>query len=111
MTAGPQRERIAFDKRDQSSDGGGGITTAFSEQFVLWASYTHLRGGETVIAGRLEGKHPAIIRVRASVNSRLIGTDWRARDERAGTTYAIRDVTWTPDRKWIDLLCESGVAA
>lgn len=109
--AGDLRERIAFDKRSTSSDGAGGITTGFSEQFVLWASYKHLRGGETVMAGRLEGRHTAVIRVRASVNSRLINADWRARDARTSATYAIRDVTETPDRKWIDLLVESGVAA
>lgn len=116
--AGDLRERIAFDKRETSSDGGGGTTTSWSEQFTVWGGFTHLRGGETVLAGRLEGRHTLVIRVRASTNTRLITSDWRARDARRGTEFAIRDVTLEPmdaggrpARGYIDLLCESGVGA
>lgn len=108
--AGELRERIAFDKRSTSSNGAGGTTTAFSEQFVVWAGYTHLRGGETVMAARLDGRHPVVVRVRASTQARLVTTDWQARDKRTGVAYNIRDVTPTTDRAFIDFLCESGVA-
>jgi len=104
------RRKVAFDKQSAASDGHGGQSTAFAEQFVVAAKYTHLRGGETVMADRLAGRHPMIIRVRATSQTRLVATGWRARDARDQTIYNIRDVTPTEDRRWIELLVESGVA-
>jgi SPP1 family predicted phage head-tail adaptor len=110
MSAGDLKRRVAFDKRSNASDGAGGTTTAFAEQFVVWAKYIHLRGGESVMAARLDGRHQQIVRVRTSTNTRLITSDWRARDNRNGTVFAIRDVTPTEDGAWLDFLCETGVA-
>lgn len=108
--AGDLKHRVAFDKRGVSSDGAGGNTAAFAEQFVVWAGYTHLRGGESVIAARLEGRHVQVVRVRASSTTRQVTTDWRIRDRRTQDVFNIRDITPTEDRAFIDFLCESGVA-
>lgn len=108
--AGSLRERVAFDKKGAGSDGGGGTTTTFVEQFQRRAAYVHRNGGEAVMADRLQGMHTLVIRVRADSQTRTIGTDWRARDARGGTVYAIRDVTPTVDRMWVDILAQSGAA-
>lgn len=108
--AGDLRNRVVLQKQSQTSDGAGGVTTPWADQFVVWAGYTHLRGGEGVLAGRLEGRHPQVVRVRASSQTRQITTDWRLRDRRTGSVFNIRDITPTEDRAYIDLLCESGVA-
>lgn len=105
------RERVMFDRRSEQEDGLGNTVDEWQEQFSVRAGYIHLRGGETVLASRLENRHPQIIRVRASDRTRQITTDWRCRDTRTGNVFAIRDVTHTSDRKWVDLLCERGTAA
>lgn len=103
--------KVAFDKKGQASDGAGGTTTAFVEQFACRAGYVHLRGGESVQAARLEGQHPQVISVRASSQTRAVTTDWRIRDKRTGDVFAIKDITPGLDRQFIDFLCQKGVAA
>lgn len=98
-------------KRVEQDDGYGNTVSDFATQFTVRAAFAHLRGGEAVIASRLENKHPVIITVRASSQTRQINSDWRLVDARDGTAWAVRDVTHETDRKWISLLCERGVAA
>jgi hypothetical protein len=49
------------------------------------------------------------VRVRSSVATRGVTSDWRLTDIRTGRQYAIRDVTHDVGRAYIDFLCESGV--
>jgi SPP1 family predicted phage head-tail adaptor len=106
--AGSLRERVAFDKKGTASDGGGGTTTAWAEQFQRRAAYVHRNGGEAVMADRLQGRHTLVIRVRADSQTRSVSTNWRARDARVGTVYNIVDVTPTVDRMWVDVLAQTG---
>lgn len=108
--AGQLYQRVAFEKKGTASDGYGGTVTGWAEQFQCRAGYTHLRGGESVMAARLEGTHSIVIRVRASSNTRVVTTDWRVRDARTGTIYNIRDITAGDDRAFLDVLVQSGVA-
>jgi SPP1 family predicted phage head-tail adaptor len=103
--------RVAFDKRSEVDDGYGNTVSDWAEQFQCRAAYRHLRGGESIMAGRLEGKHVQVITVRASSQTRQVTTDWRMRDARDGTVFNIRDVTAEIDRMFISFLCERGVAA
>ncbi len=100
-----------FCQRLEQEDGLGNAEGDWKVQFSARAGYIHLRGGEAVQAARLENRHPQVIRVRASDRTRQITADWRVRDERTGDEFAIHDVTQTTDRRWVDLLCERGVAA
>lgn len=110
-SAGTLRERVTFSEPTYSDDGGGGVHAAFCQRFTVWAEFIHLRGGEAVLAGRLAGKHAQIIRVRLSSATRCIKADWRVVDRKTSTVFNIREVVETVDRKWIDVLAESGVAA
>jgi SPP1 family predicted phage head-tail adaptor len=107
--AGALKERVSLAVRNEQDDGYGNTVSGWVEQFQDAAKYTHLRGGETVIAARLENRHPQVIRVRAHTKTRGVTADWRIKDVRSGVEYAIRDVTQTVDNKWIDFLCERGV--
>lgn len=107
--AGTLKERVSFAVRNTHDDGFGNTVSDWIEQFQDAAEYTHLRGGETVIAARLENRHPQVIRVRASSATRRVAADWRVTDTRTGVEYAIMDVTASTDNKWIDFLCERGV--
>jgi head-tail adaptor len=102
-----QKKQAATDEFSNPVPGGG----TWETQFSVRAAYRHLRGGESVMAGRLQGKHSQVITVRASSQTRLITAAWRLIDARDGTVFAVRDVTLETDRQWISLLCERGVAA
>lgn len=110
ISAGDLYYRVAFDKRAEVDDGYGNTVSDWREQFQCRAAFRHLRGGESVMAGRLQGKHVQVITVRASSQTREITTDWRVRDVRTGEAFNIRDVTHETDRAFISFLCEKGVA-
>ena len=108
--AGTLKERVAFEKKLSVSDGGGGTQDTWTHQFYSAAEYVHLRGGEAVMAARLEGKHMQVIKVRASINSKLVDTDWRIKDTRTDEYFNIRDREPDIDRAYIHFTCERGVA-
>lgn len=108
--SGQLHYQVALLKREQVDDGQGNTEGKFVEQFQTRGEYIHLRGSETVMAGRLQGKHTQVIRVRNSSNTRLISTDWMLRDVRTGKSFNIRDIEHEVNRQFIALTCESGVA-
>ena len=108
--AGQLFEHVGFEEPVSGSDGGGGITAGFAERFTCRAGYVHLRGGEAVLAARLGGQHTQVVRVRSASETRAVTTDWRIIDKRDGTTFNVRDITPSDDRRFLDFLCQSGVA-
>lgn len=110
MTSGKLHDRVAFDRPTETADGYGGTIVGWAEQFAVWASYTRLRGTETVMAARLEGRQPTVIRVRKSTETEQVTTDWRIRDARSGEAFNIRSVIESEDRAYLDFMAESGVA-
>lgn len=111
ISAGDLYYKVHCQKRIEQDDGYGNTVSNFATVFTTRCAYRHLRGGETVVASRLENKHPVIITVRSSSQTRQINADWRLVDARDGAAWAVRDVTHETDRQWIALLCERGVAA
>ncbi|WP_242217974.1 phage head completion protein [Shinella zoogloeoides] len=122
--SGQLYERVAFDERALQSDGHGNEQEDFVEAFECRAGFTYLRGTEAVIAARLEGRQPIVVRVRRNSKTEQIDHDWRMRNLRdgewaggsgeeywKGPTYAVRSVIPTTDRQWIDITVESGTAA
>jgi SPP1 family predicted phage head-tail adaptor len=107
-SAGQLTERVAFEQKGSAPDGYGGTTTAYVEQFTCRAGFQHLRGGEAVQAARLQGQHTLIIRVRASSLTKAVTGDWRVRDARKGTVYAIKDVEPETNGMFISFTCQSG---
>lgn len=115
IRAGDLKERIALERRmeinpDAPNDYGNTVG-GWVSQGEVWAQYVFLRGGEAVIAGRLQGRQPVVVRVRASALTRQVAPEWRVRDVRSGVIYAVRSVTETADRAAVEVLAESGVAA
>lgn len=113
MAAGGLDQRFRFEKREEADDGyGNTVTGDWLPQFTVWAGRKYLRGGESVIADRLQARQPAILRIRNSSQARQITAEWRAVDDRTGTVFAIREnPTVTDDRAYLEMLVESGVAA
>lgn len=66
LQAGKLNRRVRFQRR---APGAGGRTGSWEDIVgggLLSCSVLYLRGGETVVGERLEGRQPAIITVRAS---------------------------------------------
>lgn len=112
-------KRVAFDRRQQVDDGYGNFTGAFVEIFVCWGAFTYLRGTESVIAARLEGRQPLVVRVRATNQTEKVDHDWQMRNLREGAwegehwkgpVYAVRSIIPTDDRLYLDITVERGVA-
>lgn len=103
-------KRVAFDSPSLAPDGSGGQEAGWSEEYICSARFAYLRGGETVMAGRLEGKQPVIARIRRNSASLQINPTWRLRETSTGEAFNIRSAQPTPDEMEVDILCESGVA-
>jgi head-tail adaptor len=110
-TAGKLSDRFAFDRRTTASDGAGNFQDAWVQSHGPVATeLIYMKGGESVIASRLQGNKPVVLVIRDCASARLITTDWRARDVRGSAIYNIRDIIPSQRRGHIDILCESGVA-
>lgn len=107
---GALRFLCAFDQLVEAPDGYGNQTTVFQEQFQLHGEIVPLRGGEEVMAARLNKQQPAIVRIRQCADSERVTPEWRMRDVRAGEGYNIRSITLATVRGYFDLLVQAGVA-
>lgn len=93
-------------------DGYGNEVLNFIDRFTVWARMMPLKGGETVMAGRLAGRQPYVANVLSSMDTRKITTDWRAVDARnLAKVWNIRTVINVDEKdRELDLLVEEGVA-
>lgn len=103
---------MAFDAREETDDDAGNYVGEWRERIApVAARIQPLKGGEQVIAARLTGVQPVVIRIRYSVATAAIDTSWRARNARTGAVYNIRSIANMDERRaYLDLLCEAGVA-
>lgn len=106
---GPMRERVTLQSATRTADAGGGAAVTWSplaHGATVWARVTPLSGSEALQAMRLQARvtHLVTMRWRDDVTAamRLV---WGAR------VLNIRAVT-NPDerRRYLELLCEEGVA-
>lgn len=114
--AGALTERLHFQQRDVGNDGWGNPVPAgdWRTQFTVAAGIEALKGGEPVIAARLEGQQPCVIVVRRSRAALAVTTDWRIVDSRdASRVWAITAPPLDPDsgREWLDILATLGGAS
>jgi head-tail adaptor len=117
MAAGRLSRRLQFSAPKRVKDGKGNTTDGFDPQFECAASVSFLRGGEQVLASRLEQVSPVVVTVRVSNNTRQITGDWRAEDVRTGVIYMVKESPRHPmrkdggeDRLMFEFLATSGVA-
>lgn len=110
MSAGELREKITFFSQSAEDNDLGTIAGAWVGQFTVAARIQPLRGSEPIIAQRLQGVQPVVIKVRSSSDTRQITTAWKATNARTGVEYNIRAVTPDERRQYIDFLAESGIA-
>lgn len=108
--AGKLRDLVAFEESGEVATDGGITIGAWTERFQRRVSIESMRGNEVIDAQRLQGVNPLMITVRASADTRSITSAWRIRHVLTGVYYNIRSVVPKPDREWIELVCQVGVA-
>lgn len=109
MSAGQLTRRAQFEKRGSLEDGYGNTLTEWASVFSHLCHVRYMRGGESVMASRLEGRQPVIITVRNCAEARTISSDMRCVID--GVPYNVREFPRpSQDRLWLEFLAESGVA-
>jgi len=110
VSAGELRERVAFHEIAEEDSSYGIMRGDYEEQFRRDARIRPLVGTEPIIAQRLTGVQPVVIKVRSDSSTRDVTTAWKIVDVRSLTAYNIRAVTPDEKRKYIEFLCDAGVA-
>jgi len=108
--AGPMREVLIAQRRQDVEDQYGNTQGQWVETTRFPASVEARRGGEAVIASRLQGTVIYIVTTRYSAAAAAISSGDRLVDARSGQTYAIRTWIPRPRRDYIDADVEVGVA-
>lgn len=89
ITAQHLMQRAAFYEPFEERDADGMLVQSWLLRLTCAAHVTWLRGGETVMAARMQSKNPAIITVRDFTESRAITSEWRV--EVDGRTFEIQE--------------------
>ena len=114
-SSGSLRGRVHLQKREMEPnpwDPDGPLREGdWATQATVACEFMPLRGSETVIASRLQGIQPYVVRVRQSNTTRQVDETWRvvdARDDKR--VFAIKAPPTDPDQKraWLEVLCEIG---
>lgn len=111
--AGSMREKLHFQRREALDDGMGNETSGpFSTVFTDAAEIIPLRGTETVMASRLAGVQPYIVRIHSNIRTRAVTPTWRIVDARNPLRVLnIRTVTNNDQKNaYLDLMVDDGVA-
>lgn len=111
MQMGKLRDRVTFALPGSVTDDYGNVESGFVDQFTVAANILYVKGGEQVMAARLDGKQPVVITIRSSTESAQIKTDWRAVDARDPTRiFNVRSIQPSDRKDFTELLCEIGGA-
>jgi head-tail adaptor len=113
--AGDLHQTVQWAEPFGAMDRYGNEQTNWANRFVVRAQIAPKLGGEDVMAARLQGVQPVVIRVRSSVDTRKITTQWRVTDTNSGIQYNVRAVAdpfmgMAERGRWIEVLAEAGVA-
>lgn len=111
MSAGRQRALLHFQRREAVEDDYGNTEASFVTVFTDGAELIPLKGSESVIAARLTGTQPYVVRVRSNSNTRAVGPAWRILDARNPSRVfnitAIADMT--QKNAYLDIMATEGV--
>jgi hypothetical protein len=111
---GALRESLHFQKRGTAGDGFGNNVPGqgpWVTQFTVAASMQPLRGTESVMAARLNGKQPYVVAVRHNDAMRGVTPAWRCVDQRnTNRVFDIASPLADPDgkRQWLEFIAIEG---
>jgi head-tail adaptor len=106
------RDKVRFERRAEVADGFGNFEGDWRSLGEARASLNPTRGGETVIAGRLQGKASWDLWVQSSALTRSLTPGDRVVDVR--DPRRVFNIRWSGDldgdRRWLLVQLEQGVA-
>lgn len=113
MAIGALRDRVHLQARGMTSDGISGqlVAGAFATRHTVWANLRPLRGTESVMASRLEGRQPYILTIRQSSATRQVDETWQVVDARnQDRVFAVVAPPTDPDgrRVYFEILIVEG---
>lgn len=98
--------RATFQEPFEDVDADGMVVQGHDERFLERVQLRFLRGGERVMAERLESRTPVIITIRNSMRARQITSEWRAVID--GRTYEMKeDPRPTENQRDLEILAET----
>jgi len=101
----PMQESVTFQAAVKVSDGSGGFTTRWQDQFRAFAHITFKEGQEAVIGGGWQGQTPAVLTLRNSATARQIESTWRLKHR--GRVFEIKEPPrLSPRRDHITMIIE-----
>lgn len=107
--AGGLNRRVKFLSPVNADDGHGGTVTNWEHQFTVAARLQPKIGSEEVVAMRMQGLQPYVLRVRSSSAARAVTTSWRVVNDRDGTAYSIKSAANLDERDaYIDFIVVAG---
>lgn len=112
MTPGKRRDKLHFQSREIVEDEyGNEVSGPFATVFTEYAELMPLKGGESVLASRLSGVQPFVIRIPGSASARNVTTAWRAVDARNPSRIFNITSAANLDQKnaYIDMMATQGV--
>jgi head-tail adaptor len=113
MSAGKRRQIVLMQRREALDDGfGNEVSGPFQTVFESTAELIPLKGGEPVIAERLTGTQPYIVRIPSCTAAREVSTAWRIVDKRApARVFNITSVADMDQKnRMIDIMATQGEA-
>jgi head-tail adaptor len=114
MDAGKYDQRIAIDREDRVSDGGGGSSVTWTEVAKVWAAVWPVGAREQVVADQLHGASLYRVRIRnAPSGAPAVETSYRLRWlTNGGIVLNVRGGLDGGRRQaHRELICEAGVAS
>ena len=107
MTAGMLSKRATFQRPHKAKDADGKVIPTYPDAFTAWVNLKPLRGGESVMASRIQSRAPAVVTFRTSTQAREVTSEWRVVID--GRIYeAKEDPRETQDRAMFEMLVEGG---
>lgn len=109
MSAGKLRDRVAFERPNDTPDDYGNVSTGWTNVTTIWGDVREASGKEKVENGAVQSLRMATVRVRkTTTTSGLTEAD---RAVFRGQTWNIRSIAQIGRKgSMLDLLCEAGVA-
>lgn len=107
---GALRERLHLQARGAGDDGYGNQIPGvgdFETRFTVSGHLHPLRGSETVVASRLEGRQPYILTVRMTGATKQVNEAWQIVDAKdPDRVFSVSAPPTDPDGKnqWLELL-------
>ncbi len=114
MSAGKRRQLLLMQAHEDAVDDGyGNEIGGWVTKFETTAELIPMKGSEPVIAARLTGTQPYVVRIPSCEAAREVGTAWRIVDKR--DQRRIFNVTSVADmdqkNRTIDIIATQGEAA